>query len=46
MYYHDLSLTSTKVEITNELWPRKGKGWPLESTKVEITNELWPTYKR
>ena len=33
---------STKVEITNELWPYievcRGNG----STKVEITNELWP----
>ena len=33
---------STKVEITNELWPPFEDPKPEVSTKVEITNELWP----
>ena len=35
-------LQSTKVEITNELWPTLISGAQQVSTKVEITNELWP----
>ena len=33
---------STKVEITNELWPFDRSERCYISTKVEITNELWP----
>ena len=35
-------IISTKVEITNELWPQKRICNCFKSTKVEITNELWP----
>ena len=34
---------STKVEITNELWPSSSGTNLMASTKVEITNELWPS---